>query len=113
MCGDHHVGPMVAKACGRDFSSLVLTLSSSDMATAHIVLSALPLLGNEGDLKVPVSLPSSLAMAIHLSLPIYINHVTETPDGLDGMGKEGAGGGTQIPPVFRDAINGMDWPDLP
>ena len=63
-CGDHHVGPMVAKACGRDFSSLVLTNTAGDWMAARFVLQAIPGPGRDDELKVPVSVPSSVATAI-------------------------------------------------
>ncbi len=111
-CGDHHVGPMVAKACGRDFSSLVLTNTAGDWMAARFVLQAIPGPGRDDELKVPVSVPSSVATAIHLRLPIYVEQVAKMPGATKKAGTDGVRATAQIPPAFRDVINGLDWRDL-
>ena len=107
-CPQHHLTLRVTQALGASVSHVVIRSAGQ----ADEVLGVMGIATDSGLLEVTVDAAAALAMAIHLGLPIFMDGEFSPADGplraSQGLGDLPEV--TQIPRVFRDVIEGLDFP---
>ena len=106
-CGLYQLFMAGVKALGGAFSSVLLTLDQAEGASASLMLvEGVKSRWIRGDVV------ESVALALHLGLPLYVTH-SKAPPIDDEAAAADDGAGVQIPPVFHEALNDLMPEDPP
>ena len=104
-CGLYQLFVAGVKALGGAFSSVLLTLDHAEGASASLMLVE----GVKGR-WIRGDVVESVALALHLGLPLYVTH-SKTPqvddDGVVADDDGGDDAGVQIPSVFHEVLDDL------
>ena len=105
-CGLYQLFVAGVKALGGAFSSVLLSLDQAEGASASLMLvegvKSRWIRGDVGE---------SVALALHLGLPLYVAHSKVPP--IDDATAADDSTGVQIPPVFHEVLNDLMVEDPP
>ena len=106
-CGLYQLFVAGVKALGGAFSSVLLTLDQAEGASASLMLvEGVKSRWIRGDVV------ESVALALHLGLPLYVTHSKAPPIDDDAAAADD-GAGVQIPSVFHEALSDLVVEDPP
>ena len=105
-CGLYQLFVAGVKALGGAFSSVLLSLDQAEGASASLMLvEGVKSRWIRGDVV------ESVALALHLGLPLYVAHSKVPP--IDDATAADDSTGVQIPPVFHEVLNDLMVEDPP
>ena len=106
-CGLYQLFVAGVKALGGAFSSVLVTLDQAEGASASLMLvEGVESRWIRGDVV------ESVALALHLGLPLYVTHRKASPMDDDGAAADNDVG-VEIPSVFHEALSDLMVEDSP